>query len=300
MAAAGEYKGFEYKSPFEEERKEKAAMDGTAKHAKPKKKMIEKDDTGIHVDISALLKRSPLPLKLADECEKAILILKREQKVELSKGKGDDGNLLEKADAFLGAIPTSLLQQCYGVAIMKVSKSSFLLGGATGGAGIVVRRVGVKWSCPIPIGVAGLTFGPQFGISSMSVILVLPDETALTALRNNNLKLGASCGVTAGPLGRNAQADINALSTSMVYSYCLTMGLYVGVTLDGSVIVQRPEAVQDFYGVGVTAEDVLTAPPPIHDPNDRDAVEKLHRALDARLNNEEIKLHFDESKHKDV
>lgn len=85
--------------------------------------------------------------------------------------------------------------------------------------------------------------------------------------------------VAAGPIGRNAEASGTASlkTVSAVYSYSKTRGLFAGVSLEGSVILERFDANKKLYGHKVQTRDLLngTIPqPPAADP--------LYRALETK------------------
>lgn len=85
--------------------------------------------------------------------------------------------------------------------------------------------------------------------------------------------------VAAGPIGRNAEASGTASikSVSAVYSYSKTRGLFAGVSLEGSVILERFDANKKLYGHKVQTRDLLngTIPPP-------PAADVLYRALELK------------------
>ena len=85
--------------------------------------------------------------------------------------------------------------------------------------------------------------------------------------------------VAAGPVGRNAEASGTASikNVSAVYSYSKTRGLFAGVSLEGSVILERFDANKKLYGGKVKTRDLLNgtiAPPP--------AADTLYRALEIK------------------
>jgi hypothetical protein len=87
--------------------------------------------------------------------------------------------------------------------------------------------------------------------------------------------------VAAGPVGRNAEASGTASikSIAAVYSYSKTRGLFAGVSLEGSVIVERFDANAKMYGYKVKAKDLLggSIPPPSE-------AGALYQALNKRFN----------------
>lgn len=93
------------------------------------------------------------------------------------------------------------------------------------------------------------------------------------------LTLGGNVSIAAGPVGRNAEAA-GAASTkgvAAVFSYSKTKGLFAGVSLEGSMLVERRDANERLYNSRVSARQLLsgTIPPP-------PAAEPLMRVLNSR------------------
>ena len=86
--------------------------------------------------------------------------------------------------------------------------------------------------------------------------------------------------MAAGPIGRNAEASGTASikSIAAVYSYSKTRGLFAGVSLEGSVILERFDANAKMYGRKVATRELLngTIPPPPQ-------ADSLYRALESRF-----------------
>jgi hypothetical protein len=83
-----------------------------------------------------------------------------------------------------------------------------------------------------------------------------------------SLTLGGNLSIAVGPLGRNGEA-IGALSSSgsvaAMYSYSKTKGLFGGVSLEGSVIVERQDAnAQAYRRDSISVKALLSGqiPPP--------------------------------------
>ena len=76
-----------------------------------------------------------------------------------------------------------------------------------------------------------------------------------------SVTLGTNLSVAVGPLGRNGEAS-GSISTngriSATYSYSKTRGLFGGVSVEGSVIVERQDANAIAYGDSVTAKQLLS------------------------------------------
>lgn len=76
-----------------------------------------------------------------------------------------------------------------------------------------------------------------------------------------SLTLGGNLSIAVGPLGRNSEA-IGSLNSSgkmaAMYSYSKTRGLFGGVSVEGSVIVERQDANAQAYRSDVSARQLLS------------------------------------------
>src|SRR5512132_1861103 len=160
------------------------------------------------------------------------------------------------------AIPTAVMRDAKGLAILTVTKGGFIFTGR-GGTGIVVARTEKGWSGPSAIGTGGIGFGFQAGVQVSELVIVLNTPAAVDAFsKEGNVTLGANMSVAAGPVGRDAEGSL-ALGAAM-YTYSRSQGLFAGVSLEGTVIGSRDETNAEYYGKPVAANDILSGkiPPP--------------------------------------
>ncbi len=154
------------------------------------------------------------------------------------------------------SIPPAVLKQAKGLAILTITKAGFIISGR-GGAGVVVARLGKGWSPPSGIGTGGAGFGLQIGAEVSEFVIILNTPEAVKAFsQGGNISLGADLSVAAGPLGRDASADV--LPMAAVYSYSRSQGLFAGVSLEGTVIVSRDDANAKYYGRKATPAEILS------------------------------------------
>ncbi|EOO03717.1 putative sh3 domain-containing protein [Phaeoacremonium minimum UCRPA7] len=165
-------------------------------------------------------------------------------------------------------IPPSVLASARGLAILTVIKAGFL-GSARFGSGLVVARLpDGSWSAPSAIATAGAGFGGQIGFELTDFVFILNDANAVkTFSQAGSLTLGGNVSIAAGPVGRNAEAAgaASLKSVAGIFSYSKTKGLFAGVSLEGSAIVERKDANAKLYGRQVSARELLTGserPPP--------------------------------------
>ncbi|KAG6891084.1 hypothetical protein C0995_014174 [Termitomyces sp. Mi166 len=202
---------------------------------------------------------SPIPQTLSKECSKAARIFK-------SFVDGSNNGLD-------GVIPRSVLGSAKGFAIFTIFKAGFLFS-ARAGSGVVIARLDDgRWSAPSAIGTAGLGVGGQAGAEMTDFLVVLNTrkESLLVSRLNwlmvcfqqtfmaaGSLTLGGNLSIALGPLGRNGEA-LGSLNTSgkVAAIYSKTRGLFGGISVEGSVIVERQDANHQAYHSPVTARMLL-------------------------------------------
>ncbi|CCH60990.1 hypothetical protein TBLA_0D04950 [Henningerozyma blattae CBS 6284] len=169
-------------------------------------------------------------------------------------------------------IPPDVLKRAQGLAIITVFKAGFLFSGR-GGSGVLVARLpNGHWSAPSAIAMGGAGAGGMAGLELTDFVFILNTKDAVKSFSEfGTITLGGNVSVSAGPLGRNAEAAASASSGGFasVFSYSKSKGLYAGVSLEGSAIIERRDANRKYYGDRCTSKDILSGrikPPAIADP----------------------------------
>ncbi|KAE8239869.1 hypothetical protein A4X13_0g8030 [Tilletia indica] len=215
---------------------------------------------------------APLPNDLPKECNKATKIL---------------NSFVDPIDGLDKLVPISVLSKARGFAIFSVVRIGFILS-ARAGSGIVIARTdtepdgsGGHWTAPTAIGIAGLGGGFNAGAQIIDCLVVLNSPAAVRSFSTTgSLQLGGNLSVAVGPVGRSAEASgsLNSKgSVAAMFSYSRAKGLYGGVSLEGTVLVERTDANVDAYGKGATAAAILggRVEPPLWSRGLIDAIEKL-------------------------
>ncbi|KAG2788141.1 hypothetical protein PC129_g11879 [Phytophthora cactorum] len=167
------------------------------------------------------------------------------------------------------SIPLPLLTHAKGIAFLTVIKMGFVFTGRMGTGLVVARLPDGRWSAPSAIGTAGVGWGPQIGGEITDFVIILNTQRAVEAFcASGQVNLGAELGISAGPVGRVASGALEASASMDVapcYSYSHSKGLYAGISLEGSVILSRPDINRSFYGKAVTVPELLggVEPPPV-------------------------------------
>jgi lipid-binding SYLF domain-containing protein len=158
------------------------------------------------------------------------------------------------------AIPTAVLRNARGLAILTVTKAGFIVSGR-GGKGIVIARTGKGWSGPSAIGTGGMGFGFQAGAQVSEIVIVLNTPLAVEAFtKDGDVTLGGNLSVTAGPIGRDAEARVGL--QSVMFSYSRSQGVFGGLSVEGTVVATRKDDNAAYYGKPVTAKDILAGKVP--------------------------------------
>ncbi|KAG0684990.1 hypothetical protein C6P41_001352 [Kluyveromyces marxianus] len=147
-------------------------------------------------------------------------------------------------------IPPHVLKDAKGLAVITVLKAGFLFSGRAGSGVIVARLPDGGWSAPSAIALAGAGAGGMIGLELTDFVFILNSADAVKSFSQfGSITLGGNVSVAAGPLGRNAEAAASASTAGIaaVFAYSKTKGLFAGVSLEGSVILERREANRKFY-----------------------------------------------------
>ena len=155
------------------------------------------------------------------------------------------------------AIPAKVLDGAECVAVFPtVIKGGFIVG-ARGGRGVASCRTASGWSEPAYFGMKGGSFGLQIGAQATDFVLLFMNEKAMNSLLSSKFTLGGDASVAAGPVGRQAGAETDALMTAQILSYSRSKGVFAGLELKGTVISAEKGTIEDVYGKGITATDVV-------------------------------------------
>ena len=162
-------------------------------------------------------------------------------------------------------IPDTLLRRAQGIAIIPdMARGALLIGGRGGKGVLLVRNTDGQWSNPAFITVGGLSFGWQFGVQTVDVVLVFTTRESIEGVTGGKLTLGADASIAVGPLGRQASGATDTTFASEVYAYSRAKGLFAGIALDGGVVAMDRKANARFYQKpGVLASEILAPSSPL-------------------------------------
>jgi lipid-binding SYLF domain-containing protein len=157
-------------------------------------------------------------------------------------------------------IPRSLLEraECIGV-FPGLTKGAFVVGGEFGHGVFTCRQKDGTMGAPALFTIGGGSFGWQFGGEQADLVLLIMNPDGVKHLLQDRFTLGGEASAVAGPVGRTAQAGTDAQMHAEILSWSRSRGIFLGVSLKGSVIKPDKDATDEFYGKPVTAADILVA-----------------------------------------
>jgi lipid-binding SYLF domain-containing protein len=135
-------------------------------------------------------------------------------------------------------------------------KGAFIVGGE-GGSGVLVSRGSAGWSYPAFYTLASGSFGLQIGGQSSELVLTIMSEKALSAVINDQFKVGGNVDVAIGPVGKGLTASTTTNLSADAYSFAKTQGLYGGLSLEGAGILSRESRNVEYYGTGASSAGIV-------------------------------------------
>ncbi len=166
-------------------------------------------------------------------------LLAKSEKAKTDERLDDAASLFSEVMATSDkSIPQNLLDKAACIVLVPGLKKAAFGVGAKYGRGFALCRhtSGQGWGPPAAIRIEGGSFGFQIGVSSSDVILLVMNERGMKRLTSSKFTIGADATATAGPVGRDATAQTDALLTAEILSWSRSRGLFAGVSLDGATL----------------------------------------------------------------
>lgn len=199
------------------------------------------------------------PTTLDKESDKAARILRSfckdgfyvEQEQPSAEGPKAKQKVVQK-------IPSQVIKKAKGLAIFTTMRTGLWVSGAGGSGILVARKEDGEWSPPsgILLHTAGLGF--LVGVDIYDCVVVINTDKALEAFTKIRCTLGGEVSAVAGPVGVGGvlETEIHKRQAP-VWNYLKSRGFYAGVQIDGTVIIERGDENERFYGERLAVKDIL-------------------------------------------
>jgi lipid-binding SYLF domain-containing protein len=164
------------------------------------------------------------------------------------------------------SMPQFILDRSYCVTMLPGTKKGngfiFTAGfGGTFGRGAMTCRTGDKfdgpWGAPTMVALEGVTWGLALGGASTDILILVMNDKGAGSILTSKAKLGGDVTATAGPVGRDAAAESDAMMKSELLTFARAKGLFAGAQLSGSTLRADGPANEKIYGKKVDAKDVV-------------------------------------------
>lgn len=137
-------------------------------------------------------------------------------------------------------------------------RTGLWVSGAGGSGVLIARKEDGSWSPPSGLLVHTLGVGFMAGIDIYDCVIVINSRKALEAFSKLRVSLGGELSVVAGPLGAGGIIESEVTKDRKpVWSYVKSRGLYGGLQIDGTIIVERNDENAKFYGERLPVGQIL-------------------------------------------
>ncbi|KAI9812724.1 MAG: hypothetical protein M1827_004480 [Pycnora praestabilis] len=199
------------------------------------------------------------PTTMDKESDKAARILKsfckdgfyEEEMQSVPDGPKQKQKVLKK-------IPEKVIANAKGLAIFTTMRTGLWVSGAGGSGVLIARKEDGTWSPPsgILLHTAGLGF--LIGVDIYDCVIVINSQKALDGFTKLRATVGAEVSAVAGPVGIGGILDSEVHKRQApVWTYLKSRGFYAGVQIDGTVIIERTDENERFYGYKIGVKDIL-------------------------------------------
>ena len=156
-------------------------------------------------------------------------------------------------------IPMNLISKAKAIIVFPTMLKAGFFIGARYGKGIAAVRTEEtgEWGPPAFLYTTGGSFGFQFGMEAVDLILLVMSKRGLEGLLNEQFTLGGDIAISAGPVGRHAEASADVFMQGEIYSYSRSKGLFGGVSFKLTIITTDSDSNLAYYGHPYTSEEIL-------------------------------------------
>jgi lipid-binding SYLF domain-containing protein len=166
-------------------------------------------------------------------------------------------DVLRKITSVPDRSPSDLLSRAKCVVVVPGVKKGAVGVGGEYGRGFAICRHDGSWGGPAAIKLSGGSVGPQIGVESTDVVLLVMNQKGMERLEKDKLTLGTDASVAAGPVGKTAAADTDISLRAEILSYSHSHGVFAGLALDGTVLSRDNAEDRKLYGREVSNGEVI-------------------------------------------
>ncbi len=159
------------------------------------------------------------------------------------------------------SIPPEVLEGAKGVAVLRRSDGSFIVGGS-GAQGVFLARNRTGWSSPVSIESWSISLGVQAGGTTTEIVMIFNSEDEIASFLKSGTYMMGGVGAAFGK--SSASATSSGGPVPKVAVYARVDGVYVGASIDGTSFHVDTKQNAEIYGAATTTQDIIDGkvPPP--------------------------------------
>ncbi|KAK4202830.1 hypothetical protein QBC40DRAFT_294436 [Triangularia verruculosa] len=178
-------------------------------------------------------------------------------------------------------IPPRIIQNAVGLAVFSCMRSGLWMSGSGGAGLITARKADGTWSPPSGIILHTAELGFVIGVDIYDCVLVINSVQTLELFTRPRLMLGGDVSLAVGPLtameGPEPEIRWKEIGDT-VLTYVKARGKHQAVALDESLVTERANENERFYGSNVSVLDILAGNIPKTIPEMRPLFEVIKAA----------------------
>ncbi|KAH9909160.1 hypothetical protein F4778DRAFT_776323 [Xylariomycetidae sp. FL2044] len=209
------------------------------------------------------------PTTLDRECEKAARILKSfcvdgfatpDERPASPLTTASNQSSIHSSHRILKKIPPRIIQNAVGLAVLTSLRSGLWTSGSGGSGVLIARKTDGTWSPPSGLLLQSPSLGFVLGVDIYDCVLIINNFTVLEAFARPGLTLGSDVRLTAGPLVSLGLLENDVIWTDLsdtAITYVKAKGQRAEIKLDGTVLSERVDENERFYGMKMGVAKIL-------------------------------------------
>jgi lipid-binding SYLF domain-containing protein len=149
------------------------------------------------------------------------------------------------------------------IVVPGMKKGGFIVGGKYGRGFASCRSAGGTWTAPAGMKIEGGSFGLQVGGAESDIVILVMNKKGMETLLKSKFTLGGDASAAAGPVGREAAAQTDAMMHAEMLTWSKSKGVFGGISLDGSTMRPDDDANKELYGATAKNPEILTGKYPV-------------------------------------
>jgi len=131
------------------------------------------------------------------------------------------------------------------------------------GKGVVTCRNLEGWSAPAFFTFSDGLWLPRFGVTDMSLIVVVMGQNARQLLSTKKIEIGTDVSAIGGPIGRHVAPENYYRLNREMLTYSISKGAFAPVSLEGATIREDRRSLVAIYGRAAVMQAALSGRLPV-------------------------------------